>query len=117
MSTKLGQASEKRAVEYLNAEGFFCIQTNYRGHRLGEIDIIGLDGDVLCFIEVKFRKNNSYGEPVDFVTPAKCNKIILTAQHYLCANEIYLNYECRFDVVNILGDQIEWIKNAFELEG
>ena len=61
-SKKTGTAYEIIAANYLKEQGVQIIEMNYRISR-GEIDIIGKDKNVLVFIEVKYRKNASYGQP------------------------------------------------------
>lgn len=116
MSTVKGCEYEDKALKYLQTGQFELIARNFRGHRLGEIDIIGFDNQVLCFIEVKYRRNSFYGDPLELVNLAKQNKIALTAQQFLLNYPQYSQYECRFDVVAILGHSITWLKNAFMIE-
>lgn len=81
--------------------------------RQGEIDIIMWDGRVLVFVEVKYRLNNRYGYPAEAVSVAKQRKIYYTAEYYRYRYRIEEETPCRFDVIEILGDKIRWIKNAF----
>jgi len=71
------------------------------------------DGRVLVFVEVKYRLNNRYGYPAEAVTAAKQRKIYYTAEYYRYRYRIEEETPCRFDVIEILGDKIRWIKNAF----
>lgn len=55
-SKRIGQRGEEDAYFYLRRLGYLMVARNYRSPRHhGEIDLIGWDGDVLCFIEVKTR--------------------------------------------------------------
>ena len=89
------------------------LEHNFRC-RQGEIDLIGRDGRYLVFFEVKYRKTARNGMPAEAVGYAKQQKIRYTAQFYLYSRRYRENMPCRFDVVSILGDQISWIRDAFE---
>lgn len=53
---RVGERGEEDAYFYLRRLGYVMIGRNYRSPRHhGEIDLIGWDRDVLCFIEVKTR--------------------------------------------------------------
>lgn len=109
----LGQEAESIATEYLKQQGLRLISSNYRC-RFGEIDLIMQDGKSLVFVEVRMRKNNSFGGAAYSITPAKQKKIILTAQHFLAQHG---ETASRFDVILMQTPQIagiEWIKNAFD---
>lgn len=109
-----GDSAEQQARRHLEKQGLKLLQTNYRCRR-GEIDLIMQERDTLVFIEVRYRKSDSFGSAVETVTSGKQRKLIMTARHYLQENRV--NAPCRFDVVGITGpngDRVEWIKNAFQ---
>ena len=106
-----GTQYEERAAEYLIAQNYQILERNYR-IRSGEIDIIARDGTVLVFIEVKYRKNEESGNPLEAVDIRKQKKIINVARYYLYQNK-YGDVPCRFDVIGICGSHIEHIKDAF----
>lgn len=108
----LGQEKEELAAEYLISQGAKIIERNYY-FRGGELDLIAKDGEYLCFIEVKYRKSSSFGFPEEAVTYAKQRKILKGARLYLYQNHFKKDTPCRFDVVSITGNEINWIKNAF----
>ncbi len=108
-----GQAAEKIAAEYLTAKGLKLITSNYRS-RFGEIDLIMQDAASLVFIEVRLRKNKTFGGGEESITASKQHKIVITAEYYL---QQHGSQACRFDA--LLMDKadtksIMWIKNAFE---
>ena len=114
---QLGQIGEKTAVAFLERHGFHVLQRNFR-NKLGEIDIVAKDGDTICFIEVKTRKTDAFGSPLESVTTAKQRKIIHVALSYLKVQGRD-ETNVRFDVVSVIlgdeeGPQVEIIKNAFE---
>ena len=106
-----GTQYEERAAEYLIAQNYQILERNYR-IRSGEIDIIARDGTVMVFIEVKYRKNDESGNPLEAVDIRKQRKIIKVARYYLYQKK-YGNVPCRFDVIGICGSHIEHIKDAF----
>lgn len=107
----IGSRYEKTAADYLVSLGYDILCMNFHS-RLGEIDIIGMEAGVLCFIEVKYRKNLSGGFPGEAVTITKQKKIIQTSEYYMMIHKL-TGVNRRYDVVEILGDQIRLTKNAF----
>ncbi|MEF9941266.1 MAG: YraN family protein, partial [Lachnospiraceae bacterium] len=67
---KVGQTYEQAVGEYLSRYGYEIIRYNYRCP-IGEIDIIAKEGKVLVFCEVKYRKTNQMGDPLEAVTRKK----------------------------------------------
>ncbi len=95
-----GNSAEDLAVEFLTAKGMRIVKRNFHFGRVGEIDIIAEDGDVLVFVEVKSRSSTLYGTPEEAITPSKQRAIRKVAQGYLHTHNI-TNRECRFDVIAI----------------
>ncbi len=120
-ATSIGFIGEETAVKLLKKEGYKILERNYKT-KMGEIDIIAQDGEYTCFVEVKLRKNDSFGSPGDFIDERKKSRIIKTAQYYALENNIY-DLPLRFDAVLITADivnnkkdyQAQIIKNAFIL--
>lgn len=110
-----GAAYEERAARWLSEKGFVILERNYRC-RQGEIDLIARDGRYLVFVEVKYRSGECAGHPAEAVHAQKQYRISRTALYYCYTHRIPEDQPCRFDVVTVLGDQIEHIKNAFELQ-
>lgn len=108
----LGSKKENDAAMYLKNLGIRIIEQNFNT-RAGEIDIIGLDGEYICFVEVKYRKNRNCGLPEEAVNINKMKKICKTANYYMYINKIYNNYQMRFDVLAFQGDDIRYYPNAF----
>lgn len=114
---KVGVTGEDFAAAYLWKRGLRVIEKNFRS-RCGEIDLIALDRDTICFVEVKTRRSLTFGEGSESVIRHKQRKIIKTAFYYLkCKN--WDERDFRFDVISILVNgsgepQIEHFENAFE---
>lgn len=109
----LGKYYEDKAKEFLEAKGYVIAEQNFKC-RTGEIDIISWNDSYLVFIEVKYRSTQGMGFPLEAVNFYKQKKITETARYYIYKKRIPLDTPCRFDVVSILGDEIQVIQNAFE---
>lgn len=110
----LGKQGEKIAVEYLRKNHYKIVCTNYRC-RFGEIDIIAYKNYTYIFVEVKTRKNLSFGRPIEAIDYKKKMHLLRTAQYYI--QVAHLN-DCkfRFDVIEIMilsntSPEITHIKN------
>jgi len=101
----LGPEGEQIAADYLVRQGYRIIERNYRFHR-NEIDIIALQKETLCFIEVKTRFSSAKGHPAEAVTLQKQREIIKAARAYLALYRD-IDTDCRFDVVAILVQGME----------
>jgi putative endonuclease len=113
----VGEKNEELAVRFLEKKGYQILVRNYRTP-VGEIDIVGKQGDCLCFVEVRSRRSEKFGSPAESINFRKRQHLIRTAQWYLQSKR--WDGEARFDVVSIIGSgseaNIEWIPNAFEVE-
>jgi putative endonuclease len=98
----VGQEWEGLAERKLEAAGYRIRERNYRT-RVGEIDFIAEEGDVLCFVEVKARRSARFGLPEEAVNAEKQRRIFRAAQAYL-QREHLEKRRCRFDVVAIRLD-------------
>jgi len=97
-----GIAGEARACEYLKEKGYSIVEQNYRAGR-GEIDIVATFEECLYFIEVKFRKNNTFGFPEAFVTEKKLSMIQKTAHAYVLEKD--WRGRIQFDIISITGSE------------
>jgi len=112
---KIGQTGEGLAADFLIQKGYTLLERNYKT-RTAEIDIIAMEKNCLCFVEVKTRTHLKKGLPKESVHHAKQQKIISGASFYLKAHHLF-NQAVRFDVVEIVishgTPEIILIKNAF----
>jgi putative endonuclease len=100
---ELGQRGETAAYFYLRRLGYHFVATNFRvPHNRGEIDLIGWDDNVLCFIEVKTRADDSFAPPSTAVTQEKQKHIREVAKAYLRSLAGEKPACCRFDVVSVV---------------
>ncbi len=113
-----GDAGEARALTHLLANGLTLVQRNYRvarGPRArgGEIDLIMRERDgTLVFVEVRARHSASHGGAASSIGPSKQRSLVLAAQHFLSSFRTVP--PCRFDVIAIDDDRIEWLRAAFD---
>jgi putative endonuclease len=108
----IGLLGEQQACQFLEARGLKLLARNYRC-LFGEIDLVMRDKEEVVFVEVRKRKTNRFGSPIESITLAKQRKIIKTALQYLQKMYCFGDIQYRFDVVGITGEEIEWIKDAF----
>lgn len=106
---------EQVAIEFLQSRGLRLLEHNLTC-KMGELDLVMQDKEVLVFIEVRFRKNQSYGGAISSITPQKIHKLKRTASYflpYLSAKYFKSIPLCRFDALCINGDTQEtiWLKN------
>lgn len=101
------------ALEYLEKQNIKILEKNFRC-KIGEIDLICRDSDYLVFVEVKFRRSNAMGFPEEAVDIRKIKKICKVSDYYRMIRKIKDDAKIRFDVIAIKGEEISWIKNAFE---
>lgn len=112
-----GKEAESAAVRFLKEQGYKVLKRNYKS-KFSEIDIVAEDKGVICFVEVKARHSNMFGEPGEAISKHKQRQISKTAICYLKENNAF-QHQARFDVVTLLyiGDspEINLIRDAFEL--
>lgn len=113
-----GDAAEARALAHLQGRGLRLVARNYRvargpSARGGEIDLVMRERDgTLVFVEVRSRRGAAHGGAAASIGWAKRQSLLLAARHFLAA--LPAAPPCRFDVVALDGDGIEWIQAAFD---
>jgi putative endonuclease len=114
----LGDAAETQALAWLSARGLTLLERNYRvarGPRArgGEVDLILREPDgTVVFVEVRSRASAAFGGAAASIGHAKQQHIVLAAQHYLL--RFAALPPCRFDVVTLDGEHIDWLQGAFD---
>ncbi|SFC19986.1 YraN family protein [Collimonas sp. OK412] len=108
-----GRMAEDRALAYLQQRGLKLVERNFRC-KGGEIDLVLAEpvSGLLVFVEVRQRNSRRYGGAAASVTRSKQAKLIIAAEVFL--QRYAQPPACRFDVVAIDDDVIEWIRQAFE---
>lgn len=113
-----GRMGEEAAVRFLQGHGLRILERNFR-IRGGEIDVVACDGATVCFVEVKTRRNASYGDPREAVSFFKKDRLIKAGLFYIAQHDL-ADENIRFDVIFVIcksgqAPQMEWVKNAFEV--
>ena len=114
---RTGTRGEEEAFFHLRKLGYVIVARNFRSPRCrGEIDLIGWDEDVLCFIEVKTRTSHDVKTPEAAVDRHKRREVAQVAREYL--RRLPPTCQWRFDIVSVYyahlssRPQIEVFRNA-----
>ncbi len=114
-----GDVFEDRALAHLERAGLKLVERNYRT-RFGEIDLIMREGEVLVFVEVRYRRGRGFGSAADSVTARKQARLVRAAHGYLAAHPGDATRACRFDLVAFDGQAArplaDWQRGAFDAE-
>ncbi len=111
-----GRRGEEDAYFYLRRRGYTIIARNYRSpHHRGELDLVGWEQDVLCFIEVKTRTTHSFKPAEAAVDRDKQRELSLVARDFL--HSMPPSCHWRFDVLAVYYERgrpaFELFQNAF----
>jgi putative endonuclease len=98
---ELGRQGEQVAVEYLTERGYRVLDRNWRC-RQGELDIVALDGRELVVVEVKCRRSNAFGDPLEGVTDQKLTRLCVLAGAWRRAHPHLRPSGSRIDLVGVL---------------
>ena len=117
---RTGRRGEEDAYFYLRRRGYTIIARNYRSpHHRGELDLVGWEGDVLCFIEVKTRTTHDVKPAEAAVDRDKQRELSLVARDFL--RQMPLSCQWRFDVATVYYERghsqplFELFQNAFSV--
>lgn len=114
-----GRRGEEEAYFYLRRLGYVIVARNWRSRRRqGEIDLVGWDGNVLCFIEVKTRTAREIKPAEAAVDAPKQDELRGMAREYLRRQAANVHH--RFDILSIYmsygsDPQFELFKNAIPM--
>lgn len=112
-----GSLAERLAETWLTRQGLKVIARNVRC-KMGEIDLVATDGEMLVFVEVRMRTDPRFGGAAASITPSKQAKIVRAAEWFLAnGGKAWAGRPCRFDVVlldRLHLSHIEWIRGAFD---
>ena len=115
-----GRSWEAVARDYLQTRGLRILRQRYRC-RLGELDLVCMDGATIVVVEVRARKKGSLASAIDSIDRRKRRKIILATRHLLMCNPQWNTQRLRFDVfavsdIDMTTPQIQWAQNAFDAD-
>lgn len=114
-----GQRGEEEAYFYLRNRGYVMIARNFRSSRSrSELDLVGWDGDTLCFVEVKTRSARDFMPAEAAVDEEKQRDLSRVARDFL--RKLKGDPPVRFDVVSVYLEEgskaeIELFKDAFSM--
>ncbi len=114
----VGAAAEEFAARWLAARGADLLLRNYRCRR-GELDLVIREGDVLAIVEVRTRRDASFGGAAASVDARKRRRIVLAAARLLQSRPDLARLRVRFDVLALrprlrsVDFEVEWIRHAF----
>jgi putative endonuclease len=127
----LGERTEQLALDHLQAAGLALVARNFRC-RVGEIDLVMLDGDCLVIVEVRCRQSAPpagsrfaaarFPSAIQSIGPHKQRKLTRAALFFLGKYKSFRNHKLRFDVVAFDGlvpaqYTLQWVKDAFRPGG
>ncbi len=115
MKTKkriIGDQGEQKAADFLEKKGFVILARNFcvRG---GEIDLVAKKGEEIVFVEVKTRSSETFGHPLESITPTKIKRLSRAAWDFLETQQ-WERASFRFDIITIFRGEIEHLESAFE---
>lgn len=120
-ASETGRIAEDASAQFLQQQGVQLLRRNYRGPS-GEIDLIGIDVDTVCFVEVRARKNDKFLNPVASISSGKQRRIVDTARYFISQQPFagISGNPCRFDVIVLIyqrvhGPLLTWYKDAFRV--
>jgi putative endonuclease len=108
-----GACAENSAVAFLESQGFRIVARNFL-RRMGELDVVARDGELLVIAEVRTRASDRFGGAAASIGRAKQRRIALTAALFLDAHPELRNCRVRFDVIIVRDGAIEWLPHAFD---
>jgi putative endonuclease len=108
-----GTLAENSAAAFLEAQGFQIVARNFL-RRVGELDVVAREGDLLVIVEVRTRADDRFGGAAASVTPAKQRRIALTAALFLDQHPELRRCRVRFDVIVVRDGRVEWLRHAFD---
>jgi len=108
---KRGLAGEQQAIQYLLSRAWHIVAHRFRvGHT--EIDLIVRQGSLVAFVEVKARRGDAFGSPLEAVTGAKRRELVKAARvwvdRYGRPSDVY-----RFDCIALTDGKLEHLADAF----
>lgn len=97
---QVGRKGEEAASEYLKKQGYSIIETNYRS-KLGEIDIIARDGNMVVIVEVRTKTGLAFGRPEESINHEKARKLHRLALQYIQSN-YHREMPSRIDLIAVM---------------
>ena len=104
MTTRqIGDKGEQAAADWLTARGHEIVARNWRT-RYCEIDIVSVKGEVLYFTEVKYRKNDDFGDGLAAITAKKQWQMRFAAELFLADKPECSGMAAKLLAASVSGD-------------
>ena len=104
MTTRqIGDKGEQAAADWLTVRGHEIVARNWRT-RYCEIDIVSVKGKVLYFTEVKYRKNDDFGDGLAAITAKKQRQMRFAAELFLAGKPEYSGMTAKLLAASVSGD-------------
>lgn len=104
MTTRqIGDKGEQAAADWLTADGHEIVARNWRT-RYCEIDIVSVKGKVLYFTEVKYRKNDDFGDGLAAITAKKQRQMRFAAELFLAGKPECSGMAAKLLAASVSGD-------------
>ena len=119
---QIGQACENAVCKSLIKRDYEIVCQNYYTP-YGEIDIVAVKGDLICFVEVKARREKPLVTGVEAVNFQKKQRIVHSAEIFLAENNNkFENFQPRYDIADVTFcdypslkiKRISFFANAFD---
>jgi putative endonuclease len=108
-----GTLAENSAAAYLESQGFEIVSRNFL-RRVGELDVVARDGELLIVAEVRTRASERFGGAAASVSRGKQRRIAATTALFLQRHPEFRRCRVRFDVIVVRDGRVEWLKHAFD---
>ena len=112
-------AAEALAARYLANQGLLLLTRNFRA-RVGELDLVMTERNVLVVVEVRARRKANVATPAATINRRKQWRLIGATRYFLLRYRQFASWPVRFDVVEITGELadpvIQWSRAAFSLD-
>jgi Holliday junction resolvase-like predicted endonuclease len=93
LTTDIGQKAESAAAEYLSSLRYEILDRNWKLHKICEIDIVARKDSTVYFVEVKYRRSNTAGAGLEYITSEKLKKMRFAAMQWATIHAWQNGYE------------------------
>ncbi len=106
-TTAIGQSAEAAVAKHLAQSGYKILAQNWKT-KLCEIDIVAINGDIIYFVEVKYRASTEQGSGLEHITQQKLNQIKFAVRVWCQSNS--WDGDCRILATEVSGPNFENIE-------
>ncbi len=110
-TTEIGRAGEERARRYYEALGYEVVAANVRVARV-ELDLVVRRGNELLFVEVKVKRGDDYGDPLEMVDARKLRRLRRAAETWLAIRPADRALDVAIEVIALRPTGIERVRDT-----